>query len=85
VVLYPEDARYLVGESTVTHYQIVDQVEPAPRQAREPRARSRRAACTGPAGMRRRREPPASSRTPCRRALIACSGGHSRGHSTSPY
>ena len=29
-VLYPEDARYLVGESTVTHYQIVDQVEPAP-------------------------------------------------------
>jgi heme-degrading monooxygenase HmoA len=29
-VLYPEDARYLVGESTVTHHQIVDQVEPAP-------------------------------------------------------
>jgi heme-degrading monooxygenase HmoA len=29
-VLYPEDARYLVGGSTVTHYQIVDQVEPAP-------------------------------------------------------
>jgi heme-degrading monooxygenase HmoA len=27
-VLYPEDARYLVGgESTVTHYQVVDQVE----------------------------------------------------------
>jgi heme-degrading monooxygenase HmoA len=26
-VLYPEDARYLVGgESTVTHYQVVDQV-----------------------------------------------------------
>ena len=29
-VLYPEDARYRVGESTVTHHQIVDQVEPAP-------------------------------------------------------
>src|SRR4029450_8905131 len=29
-VLYPEDARYLVGESTVTHHQIVDQVQPAP-------------------------------------------------------
>jgi hypothetical protein len=29
-VLYPEDARYLVGESTVTHHQIVDQVEPNP-------------------------------------------------------
>jgi heme-degrading monooxygenase HmoA len=27
-VLYPEDARYLVGgESTVTHYQVVDQVQ----------------------------------------------------------
>jgi heme-degrading monooxygenase HmoA len=26
-VLYPEDARYLVSESTVTHYQVVDQVE----------------------------------------------------------
>ena len=36
VVLYPEDARYLVGESTVTHHQIVAQVEPAPGQAREP-------------------------------------------------
>ena len=23
-VLYPEDARYLVSESTVTHYQVVD-------------------------------------------------------------
>jgi hypothetical protein len=63
VVLYPEDARYLVGESTVTHHQIVDQVEPAPGQAREPSARSRRAACTGPACMRRRREPPAPSRS----------------------
>jgi heme-degrading monooxygenase HmoA len=29
-VLYPEDARNLVGESTVAHHQIVDQVEPAP-------------------------------------------------------
>ena len=29
-VLYPENARHLVGESTVAHYQIVDQVEPAP-------------------------------------------------------
>jgi heme-degrading monooxygenase HmoA len=27
-VLYPEDERYLVvGESTVIHYQVVDQVE----------------------------------------------------------
>jgi heme-degrading monooxygenase HmoA len=26
-VLYPEDERYLVGESTVTHYQVVDQVK----------------------------------------------------------
>jgi heme-degrading monooxygenase HmoA len=23
-ILYPEDARYLIGESTVTHYQVVD-------------------------------------------------------------
>jgi hypothetical protein len=49
-VLYPEDARDLVGESTVAHHQIVDQSSPPPGQAREPRgARSRRAACTGPA------------------------------------
>jgi predicted nucleic acid-binding protein len=27
-VLYPEDERYLVGESTVTHYQVVDQLQP---------------------------------------------------------
>jgi hypothetical protein len=26
-VLYPEDARCLLGESTVTHYQVVDQVK----------------------------------------------------------
>ena len=25
-VLYPEDERYLVGESSVTHYEVVDQV-----------------------------------------------------------
>jgi len=25
--LYPEEARYLVGGSTVTHYQVVDQVK----------------------------------------------------------
>jgi heme-degrading monooxygenase HmoA len=24
-VLYPEDERYLVGESSVTHYEVVDQ------------------------------------------------------------
>jgi len=36
VVLYPQDARYLVGESTVTHYQVVAQIQPAPGQAREP-------------------------------------------------
>jgi heme-degrading monooxygenase HmoA len=27
-VLYPEDERYLVGESTVTHYLVVDQLQP---------------------------------------------------------
>jgi hypothetical protein len=27
-VLYPEDERYLVGESTLTHYQVVDQLQP---------------------------------------------------------
>ena len=40
-VLYPEDARYLVGESTVTHYQVVAQVQPAPGQAREPHDKER--------------------------------------------
>jgi heme-degrading monooxygenase HmoA len=25
-VLYPEDERYLVGDSSVTHYEVVDQV-----------------------------------------------------------
>jgi hypothetical protein len=25
-VLYPEDERYLVGESRVTHYEVVDRV-----------------------------------------------------------
>jgi heme-degrading monooxygenase HmoA len=34
-VLYPEDARYLVGESTVTHYQVVDQVEDPSRPGEE--------------------------------------------------
>ncbi len=34
-VLYPEDARYLVGESTVTHYQVVDQVEDPSRRGEE--------------------------------------------------
>jgi heme-degrading monooxygenase HmoA len=24
-VLYPEDERYLIGDSTVTHYEVVDQ------------------------------------------------------------
>ena len=41
VVLYPQDARYLVGESTVTHYQVVAQVQPAPGQAREPHDKER--------------------------------------------
>ena len=27
-VLYPEDARYLIGDSTVTHYVVVDHVAP---------------------------------------------------------
>jgi heme-degrading monooxygenase HmoA len=27
-VLYAEDERYLIGESTVTHYQVVDHVKP---------------------------------------------------------
>ena len=25
-VLYPEDEKYLIGESTTTHYEVVDQV-----------------------------------------------------------
>jgi heme-degrading monooxygenase HmoA len=28
-VLYPEDERYLVGESTVTHYDVADTVRPS--------------------------------------------------------
>ena len=28
-VLYPEDERYLVGESTVTHYDVADEVRPS--------------------------------------------------------
>jgi heme-degrading monooxygenase HmoA len=27
-VLYPEDERYLIGESTVTHHDVVDEVAP---------------------------------------------------------
>ena len=27
-VLYPEDERYLIGDSTVTHYEVVDEVGP---------------------------------------------------------
>src|SRR4051795_11673601 len=27
-VLYPEDERYLVGESTIAHYDIADQIAP---------------------------------------------------------
>ena len=27
-VLYPEDERYLIGESTVAHYEVVDEVRP---------------------------------------------------------
>ena len=31
-VLYPEDERYLVGgESSVTHYEVIDEVPPRPR------------------------------------------------------
>jgi heme-degrading monooxygenase HmoA len=37
-VLYPEDERYLIGgESTVMHYEVVDQLEPNER--RPPRQR----------------------------------------------
>jgi heme-degrading monooxygenase HmoA len=35
-VLYPEDARYLLGESTVTHYQVVDQVKDPSGPGEEP-------------------------------------------------
>jgi heme-degrading monooxygenase HmoA len=34
-VLYPEGARYLIGESTVTRYQVVDQVEDPSRPGEE--------------------------------------------------
>jgi heme-degrading monooxygenase HmoA len=27
-VLYPEDERYLIGESRITHHQVVDEVAP---------------------------------------------------------
>jgi heme-degrading monooxygenase HmoA len=27
-VLYPEDERYLVGESTIAHYDVADQIPP---------------------------------------------------------
>jgi heme-degrading monooxygenase HmoA len=27
-VLYPEDAQYLIGESTIVHHEVVDVVEP---------------------------------------------------------
>jgi len=27
-VLYPEDERYLIGESSVTHHEVVDEVRP---------------------------------------------------------
>jgi heme-degrading monooxygenase HmoA len=44
-VLYPEDEHYLLGgESTVTHYQVVDQVEAPSGQARRHRTRYRRRA-----------------------------------------
>jgi len=29
-VLYPEDERYVLGESTVTHYEVADQVAAGP-------------------------------------------------------
>jgi heme-degrading monooxygenase HmoA len=35
-VLYPEDERYLVGESTVTHYHVVDYVEAQSGSGEEP-------------------------------------------------
>ena len=31
-VLYPEDAKYLVGESTIAHYDVVDEVQAPPRR-----------------------------------------------------
>jgi hypothetical protein len=30
-VLYPEDERYLIGDSTVAHYDVVDEVPSFPR------------------------------------------------------
>ena len=35
-VLYPEDARYLIDESTVTHYQVLDQVKEPSGPGEEP-------------------------------------------------
>ena len=35
-VVRPEDARYLLGESTVTHYQVVDQVKDPSGPGEEP-------------------------------------------------
>ena len=32
-VLYPEDRRYLIGESTVRHFEVVDHVEPRGRSS----------------------------------------------------
>ena len=29
-VLYPEDERYLVGESTIAHYEVADHIAPPP-------------------------------------------------------
>ena len=30
-MLYPEDAKYLVRESTIAHYDVVDEVQVPPR------------------------------------------------------
>jgi heme-degrading monooxygenase HmoA len=35
-VLYPEDARYLIDEPTVTHYQVLDQVKDPSGPGEEP-------------------------------------------------
>ena len=52
-VLYPEDAEYLLGESTITHHDVADVVEAPPRRLTVSRSRRgspavrRQASCAG--------------------------------------
>jgi len=72
--LYPEDARYFVGESTVTHYQVVD-------QARTLRARrgtialdlgSPIATNARPSHIRNRTQPAGYKTAPTVHGVLAC-------------